>query len=369
MIDFYDDTNYGGLKKVAHLDRYGNMHVLTPEEHAALDDDQFGLIVLTKNANVVRKFPLHDEGHIFLAAHYFDMNHEKLSSVEQVTAATHIREACDAYGVKAPQSIAKLAADGAFSNVVSEGSEPPWFRRLKKQAQEELHKTASAEIDARISLPDGHYALVLDNDGDVVRKYAMPDSDHVKVASAYFKKYAMSLNPHHRNMFASSVMRRAQELNVDLGDCSHLAKWASPNYHTHVDAHLEQRKSLIPRDEEGQAVLDKLAAQRDTADPITFAEALAEFDKQAGLDRYYDRGVTDPWASVLGIEKNASWSTEVDGDTITADDLKRVADSDKFRSHFGETFQGQFKKHAVHVFDSLPTPEKVIIKQIAKGEI
>jgi hypothetical protein len=369
VVDFYDDADYGCLKKVAHATRYGDMHVLTPEEHASLSDDSFGLIVLTKNANVVRKFPIHDEGHIYLSAQYFDQNHTKLSAVEKVTAATHIREACDAYDIEAPASVAKYAEDGSFSNVVSEGSEPKWFRHVKESAAEELSKTASVEINARLSLPDEQYALVLTGDGETIRKYAMPDKDHVKIASAYFKKYAMDLAPTHRHMFAKNVMRRAVELDTDVGDFSHLVKWASPKYNENVDAYLEQRKSLIPRDEAAQAVLDKLASQRDTADPITFAEALHMFDKQAGIDKYYDRGVTDPWASTLGIEKKANWSTEVDGDTVTSDDLMRVASSDKFRSHFGETFQGQFKKHAVSVFESLPTPEKVIIKQMARGEI
>jgi hypothetical protein len=370
VIDFYDDPDHGCLRKFAsELDEWGSCEILSPEEHQGLSDDDFALVVLTKHANVLRKFPIHDDGHIKMAALYFDQNHTKLSAVEKVTAATHIREACDAHGIECPESVAKLAADGAFNNVVSEGAESPWQRQLVKQAAEELTKTASAEINARMEMPDGHYALVLEHDGDTVRKYAMPDGDHVKIASAYFDKYAMDLSPPHRHMFATNVMRRAGELEIDLGNTDHLQKWASTQWNSQIDYYLEQRKGLLPRNEEACDVLDKLASMTDETDPVTFAQALHAFDKETGLDRYYDKGVTDPWNSSMAAEKTAGWSEEIDGEMLTSSDLQKAAQSDKLRSHFGSTFRDQFKKHAVDVFNSLPDPDKVVIKQIAKGQI
>jgi hypothetical protein len=369
VIDFYDDADHSCLKKIAHeLDSWRSCKVLSSEEHQDLSDDDFALIVLTKRANVVRKFPIHDDGHVKLAALYFEETHGSMSTVERVCAATHIREACDAHEIEAPQSVAKYACDGFFSNVVTEGSEPPWFRQVREQASEELTKTASAEINARLELPDDQYALVLEHEGDIVRKYAMPDKDHVKIASAYFEKYAMDLAPTHRHMFATNVLRRAGELEVSLND-DHLQKWASTNWNDRVEWHLEQRKSLLPRNEEARGILDKLASLRPETDPVTFAQALHEFDQNTGLDRYYDKGVKDPWDSTMGAEKVASWYAEIDGEMVTANDLKKVAESDKLRSHFGETFQSQFKKHAIDVFNSLPDPDKVVIKQIAKGQI
>lgn len=372
VIDFYDDADHSCFKKLAHeLDSCRSCEILSTEDHRALNDDDFALIVITKHANVIRKFPLHDDGHVKLAALYFDINHDSLSAVEKICAATHIREACDAHGVEAPGSIAKHAANGFFSNVVSEGEQPPWYHQVRKQAAEELTKTASAEINARLELPDDQYALVLEHEGDIVRKYAMPDEDHVKIASSYFKKYAMDLSPSHRHMFAANVVRRAEELEMSLGRAEHLQKWASPQgrWNENVDYHLEQRKSLLPRNEEAREVLDKLASLAGQTDPTTFANALHEFDQQTGLDRYYDRGVKDPWDSSMGVEKTSSWHAEVDGEMVTASDLRKVAESDKLRSHFGETFQSQFKKHAIDVFNSLPDPDKIVIKQIAKGQI
>lgn len=366
VIDLYDDSDYSGLKKLGSSGAYGGTHILDPDEHQSLPDDQFGLIVLTKRANVMRKFPINDEGNTWLSAQYFDMNHHKLDDVQKVAAATNIKHACDAYDVECPASVDSYARDGQVGNVISEVSTPSWF---KKAAIEELTKTASAEINARIEMPDSCYALVYDDDGEVTRKYAMPDGDSVKIASAYFKKYAADLNPDHRHQFASKVLDRAEELDVDLGGKSHLEKWASPHYNDHIDWYLEQRKSLLPRDPDKCEMLDKLASLKSVTEPPVFAQALREFDKMSGLDRYYDRGVTDPWESTMSHEKVASWSQDIDGMILTEDDLKKVAASGKLKSHFGEAFNSQFQKNAVQIFESLPDPEKTVIKQMATGEI
>lgn len=374
VIDFYDDADRSGLRKIASEDlsisKYASCNILSTEEHAALPDEQFALVTLTKHANIVRKFPIESEESTWLSAKYFDMNHEKLTDVEKVAAATNIKNACSAYEIEPPQSIVKLACDTSVSNTVVEGSIPHWFNEATmREAQNELTKTAGAEMNARMELPDSAYALILDHEGEVARMYAMPDENHVKIASSYFKKYAYDLSPQNRHMFAANVLNRAQELGVELHKTEHLEKWASENYNTFVNYHIEQRKGLIPADEEKTQTLDKLASLRNTASPATFANALHEFDKVAGLEKYYDTAITEPWEASMGSEKIASWSTDVDGGILTEADLQKVAQSGKLKSHFGEAFQNQFSKHAVQIFESLPTPEKVVIAQIAKGQL
>jgi hypothetical protein len=374
VIDFYDDSNKKVLNKImvqnSEIEKYASYEIPSSDEHAALPDDHFALIVLTKHANIVRKFPVNDEFQTWLSAHYFDESHGKLGNVEKVAAATNIRNACLAYEIKPPSSISKFACDASISNIVTEGSRPNWFDKMTHQgARDELTKTAGAEINARMELPDSAYALILDHEGEVARMYAMPDENHVKIASAYFKKYAYDLSPQNRHMFAANVLNRAQELNVELHNTDHLEKWASENYNTLVNYHIEQRRSLIPQDDDKTQILDKLASLRTQTDPNTFANALHEFDKTAGLEKYYDNTIPDPWESSMGIEKQASWMADVDGGTLTEVDLQKVAQSGKLKSHFGEAFQNQFSKHAIQIFESLPTPEKVVIAQIAKGQL
>lgn len=372
VIDFYDDADRSVLSKIGaknpEIEKYASYVIPDAQEHAGLFDDNFALIVLTKQANVVRKFPLSDEFQTWLSAHYFDENQEKLSAVEKVASATNIRDACLAYEIEPPPSVEKFACDSSVSNFVTEGSCPSWFDEATyREAQNELTKTAGAEINARMELPDSAYALILDHEGEVARMYAMPDENHVKIASAYFKKYAYELSPQNRHMFAANVLNRANELNVSLSNTEHLEKWASENYNSHINYHIEQRRSLVRDDT--STTLNKLASMKDSADPETFARALHEFDKAAGLEKYYDTHITEPWEATMGIEKQASWMADVDGGTLTEVDLQKVAQSGKLRSHFGEAFHNQFAKHAVQIFESLPTPEKVVIAQIAKGQL
>lgn len=376
VLDFYDDSSKEHMSKIAMPQGLGDtqVNVLTPEQRDGLPDSEFGLVVLTKRASVLKKYPVNDPGNAWLSAQYFEQTHEKLAFPARFIAAKFIKQACDAYGVPSSSRVEAYAArvepGEADTNVFSEGSESKWM--LRKLAQREfMEKQASAaEMNAIVEMPDEHFALVFKTgDGSVIRKYAMPDAAHVKIAADYFDKYAMDLPAARRHQFAVSVQTRADELDVDLSDSKMLHKWASTNWNRHVHAHLEQRKSLLNRpDQEGaRGILDKLAASLEETTPDSMASALEMFDEATGLDRYYDRGLTDPYASVM--DKTAEgWSAEVDGRTLTEGDLKKVAGSTKLAGYLGSGFANQFKKSPVEIFESLPTPEKVLIKQIASGE-
>ena len=374
-LDFYDDTEGQGLTKIAAAmpPSMRNLAIepMSPEQRDRLNDADFGLIILTKHAHVLRKFPVNDPAHAFLAAQYFDQNFNKLAFPARFIAAKHIKTACEAYEVPCSRQVNAYAnavhAEEVTDNTFVEGSEHRWL--LHKMASTELfEKQATAvEMNAMLELPDDHFALVFKaGDGSITRKYAMPDADHVKVAADYFDKYAMDLSPEHRHQFAVAVARRAEELEVPLEN-RQVEKWASVTWNEHVVAHLEQRKSLLPRNEQARKVLDELAASLTETTPQDAAEALKVFDKATGLDRHYDRGLNDPYASTMS--KTASgWSAEVDGRTITEPDLQKVAASKKLAGYLGQSFANDFSKHPVEMFESLPDPEKVLIKQLVDGE-
>jgi hypothetical protein len=374
IIDFYDDSKHEHMTKVAMPAALRNTAVtmLTPEQHAALPDSDFGLIFLTKRASVLRKFPVNDPGNAWLSAQYFGQTHKKLAFPARFVAAKFIKTACDAYGVPSSPHVdayaARVESGEAESNVFVEGSERAWM--LRKLAQRELmEKTSSAaEMNAIVNMPDEHFALVLQTgDGAVIRKYAMPDARHVKVAANYFDKYAMELPPEYRHRFAISVRNRADELGVDLADNTQLHKWAGVDWNRHVLAHLEQRKSLLPQNEGARGILDKLAASIHETNPADMAAALQTFDKATGLERYYERGLQDPFSSSMSKTAEA-WSAEVDGRTITEDDLRKEATIKKIAGYLGETFASQFAKSPAEIFESLPAPEKALVKQIVSGE-
>lgn len=372
VLDFYDDSNHEHMAKIAMPAemRDVRLSMLTPDQHARLPDSDFGLIMLTKRANVLRKFPVNDPGNAWLSAQYFGQACEKLAFPARFVAAKFIKSACDAYGVPSSRHVDAYAAradEEVTSNTFVEGAEKGWM--LRKLAQRELYeKTAAMDsITALAELPDEHFALVVQTgDGEVIRKYAMPSAGHVKKAAAYFDKYAMDLQPEYRHRFASSVVNRASELGVDVSAHRGIAKWASSTWNQHVGAHLEQRKSLLPRNPEARQVLNKLAASLAETSPADMAEALQVFDQATGLTRYYDRGLADPHSSTMGKVADG-WSEEVDGETVTAADLQRACDSGKLVGYFGQAFCDQFKNNPTEIYESLPDPEKQVIKQVASG--
>lgn len=374
VLDFYDDSQHELMSKFAMPSALRDVqtNILTPEQHSALPDADFGLIVLTKRAAVLRKYPVNDPGNAWLSSQYFGSSHEKLAFPARFIAAKFIKKACDAYAVTTHPRVEAYAArveDGeADTNVFSENTTSSWM--LRKLAQREfMSKQASAaEIDAMTEMPNEHFALVIrQEDGSIMRKYAMPDATHVRKAAAYFDKYAMQLQPVHRHNFAAAVQARAEDFQVDVSDHDALQKWASPSWNRHVNAHLEQRRSLLPRNQDAHGILDKLAQAIGQVETRDMADALQQFDEATGLDRYYDRGLADPYSSVMA--KNAEgWSAEIGGRTLTEGDLKKVAESSKLAGYLGATFARQFKDHPVEIFESLPAPEKSLIGQIASGE-
>jgi len=376
VLDFYDDSSKELMTKISSPQGFGDtqVNVLTPEEMSRLPDSDFGLVIFTKRASVLKKYPVNDPGNAWLSAQYFDQTHTKLAFPARFVAAKFIKQACDAYGVPASPRVEAYAArvepGEAQENVFSEGSESRWMLR-KLANQEFLEKQASAtEVNALVHMPDEHFALVVQTgDGSVIRKYAMPDGGHVLRAAEYFDKYAMDLAPSHRHRFATSVQNRAEELDVDISGNTMLCKWAGETWSRHVHAHLEQRKSLLPHPEhEGaRGILDKLAASIAETTPSDMASALETFDEATGLSKYHDRGLADPYSSTMN-KVASSWSAEVDGQTITEADLRKVASTKKLAGYLGDTFTKQFAKNPVEIFESLPSPEKSMIKQVINGE-
>lgn len=370
VLDFYDDSEHDLMMKIASPSGLSGVQidVLDAERHAELPDDNFGLVILTKRASVLRKFPLNDAGNAWLSSQYFSQTHEKLAFPARFIAATFIKEACDAYEVPASRLVEEYAARATDvdSNTFVEGSEKSWM--LRKLASREMMTKSASDGAALADLPNEHFAMVIkQGDGEIIRKYAMPDAAHVKMAAAYFDKYAMELPPQYRHRFASSVQNRAQELNVDVSSHDSLYKWASGDWNKHIHTHLEHRKSLLPGDSAGRGILDKLAAAIGETTPSDMAEALSEFDQATGISRYYDKGLTDPYASTMA-KAASGWSDEIDGQTITEDHLRKVASSAKLASYLGQSFANQFSKNPVEIFESLPSPEKTLIKQLAFNE-
>ena len=365
VIDIFDDLKVPQtMQKVASgiPDRLRGVNLPTREERDLLDDSDFALSMITKSASKLNKFPVNDALNTALSNEYFDLNHHKLPGGAQKVAATYIKMACQRHSITPTESVkeASLQFPTTTNIYLFKMNDTPGGRVLTEKV-------------AAHDKSDHFYALSKTaSDGTTDRAYAMPNVESIKMAEAYFEKFAKQFSAEERHEFARNVVGRAVELGVNI-ESESVNKYAGLQYNADVDAYLSVRKELVNKRPEFVDALDKLASYQGKEDPRTFARVLHEFDKKAGLTRYYDKYLADPFASTFGTgsEKTASVIYEENGLTVTEADLVKVANEkyDTLKNYFGPTLADGIKKEGSAAFVALPDDAKEVIARIANGEI
>lgn len=360
VIDFVDDTDRSLLKQAAAKAprEVKTAELLTAEDREKLHPTDFALIMRTKEAHTLSKFPVTDYANTWLSCSYFENTKDQLPYVAQKIAASNLKKACAKHKVPVSETISKLASADVSTNVYNE---------VQSYKQDSSYLNSVETIPAHKDDSPYFYAL-----GD---KYPMPDALYVKKASAYFESHVHDFtSPEDRHTFAKNVKSRAEELKVDLGN-SLLSKYASTNYGDSVGVQLKIRRDLLDAKPEMQKALDKLASYKDQTEPEIFANVLSEFDRRAGLSKHHGNYLADPYSATFGnfvkTAKGYQWEDESTGLHISGDKLEKTASSkyDKIKGYFGESIAKQLKKHAVSIFESLPLDAKQTIVKIAHGLI
>lgn len=217
-------------------------------------------------------------------------------------------------------------------------------------------------------------------------RYPLDRLDHVKQASAYFEEWWKQLLPEDRHEYAVNLVKRASELGVPVSPLAQ--KYGSETFASaeSLKTAFIMRRNLL--DEEGKtkhaAMLDaleqltvdaalsgeKVAAWRGVpAGPAFFATVLEEFDKQAGLDRFYDSHVPDAYLSIFGDTKTAEFSETLGNLTVTATMLGSLArkGKQKVRDVFGEDLAKEFVSDPVGIYKSLPVEQRKVLGNLASS--
>jgi hypothetical protein len=355
VIDAYDDVNKLHLLKVAKLNP--QIYMLSTEERARLHDDDFALSIITKKANKLNKFPIHNHDNVWLSNQYFELTNQRLPKVAAATAAYFIKQACDKFNVKPMPAVEGLAKESS-SNIYCE-EDLPSSAATKKEVQVDLSKFAQIE-----QIGDNY----------TFAQYTFPTASHVKLAGQYLEKYVKQIPVEYRHKYAAAIQKRAQELGMGQQG-GIVAKYASDYYSGHVDAHLRARASLLETsDPKFSAALNKLAVMKKEMSSMDFAKLLHGFDKRAGLTKYYDSALTDPYQAVFAQEPTpyGNYTAKLaSGAALTADEIRKVSIDKyaKIKEYFGHSVADELKTHGVPIFDSLPNDAKEIIASIASGEL
>ena len=360
VIDFSDDVGHLILKQIATSapDFVKTAQALTAEAKEKMPAAAFALVMTTKEASVLKKFPVSDSAQTWLSCEYFAKTAEQLPYVARVIAASNLSRACDVYNLNAPEAVTKLASQKIDTNKYDEIS----------SRKEDTAHMKGAVLDKIASDGSKHfYAL-----GE---RYPMMNVEFVKKAASYFKEYHNQFdNAGDRHEFAYNVIGRAKELGVDLNEPT-LKKFANDVYGDAVKVHLKNRAELAAVKNPGmEDAYTKLASKIDDVDALTFARTLYLLDKKAGLDKNYGNQVVDAFQASFGnvMKKEASAYQWEKGDlSITGDKLQKAANDkhSKIKGYFGDSIADQLQKHPVEIFDSLPDDAKEAIVRISKGEI
>lgn len=337
VIDAYDDI--GNKELQANLEKVGDCSLAPVDEVMKLPHDQFALVFLTKTGRAVPKFPIHDASATRISALYFEKNSHKLPPEARVVAASFLKKAAEKFKLEAPKGLDKQAGTEITSNVVD-----------VRKCTEEAPKEAAPK----------HYALG--------KSYPIDTLAQVKCACEYFEEHVGNLAPKDRREFAKNASARAADLKVKIHAGSMMAKYAGSAFGALIDCARAERLSLLSGDSDAKKALDHLFEKRSSWKPDEFAAELEKFDVANKLDRYYDRqrGVRDAFRSTFETIKTAG-SVKVGNKVITHAQLQGLASSEVLKRTFDTDFCREYASDPVAVFNSLPTPEKVIISSLIEG--
>lgn len=208
-----------------------------------------------------------------------------------------------------------------------------------------------------------------------LQRYPIDNAALVEKAASYFNEHVGSFPLAERRVFAQSVVHRAGELGMKLAGA--VLDYAGDQYGPHLVPELHARIHQF----EGtghEAVYEMLLEKKAEIDPMIMAEMLREADEATGAARSYGRpgvGLLDPMTAVYGGQKLAakpepakedtySWSEG--GDYVSGFQLMALAKQGlKLNELFGDGFADSFQKDPIGIFESMPSPQKVVLSRLA----
>ena len=352
VIDAYDDVEKKILKKIARVNP--SVYMLTDGERQKLDDDDFALSVITKKASKLNKFPIESHDSAWLSNQFFNETHSRLPKEAAEIAASHIKKACEKFDIALSPAVLGMAKE-ASSNIYVEKD---------LGASDKVTRVVSVDTSkfAEIEKIANSYTFA---------QFAFPKVAHVKLANKYFDEYSDKMPPEYRYKYACNLQKRASELGFTLK--GKISKYAATGYSAKLGAYLADRRSLLGVQEpKYTAALDKLAAMRDTLSPIEFAKILHGFDKRAGIDKYYNGYLKDPYEATLEAPANPSYIYKAASGQRLDEDAIKVLMTQKFakvKEYLGPTLAEHLQKEGSIAFEALPNDYKELLAGIADGTL
>ncbi len=212
-------------------------------------------------------------------------------------------------------------------------------------------------------------------------KYPLDNYKQVEAAARYFDEYGQRFAPADRHTYCVALTKRANALGIPVSDL--VKKYGSESFASDAEVKIafDARRAAL-QDTQHREVLNQIERTtreqlwKEASGPAEACAALEEFDKQAGLDFFYDgAGIPDPYFSIYGEVKTAEDNSDyswVDGnDMVVARDLETLAKTNvkTIERAFSKDLAKEFRKDPVGIFKSLPLAQKKIISRMAAEPI
>tara|TARA_Y100000310_G_scaffold314930_1_gene364858 strand:+ start:2631 stop:3749 length:1119 start_codon:yes stop_codon:yes gene_type:complete len=363
VLDFYDDMGATLRDMIPDQDLIPDFvktaSAVTREAHP----NNFALVMVDGD-QVTPRYPVNDPGNAWLSALYFHGNHESLPGEAQKTAAVLIKTAMEHFGMKVTGTIEKIAGGEAVeTNVVDISGQRP-AAVIRPTMQDE-----AARSKAQFALEEA--------DGSGV--YPLNDAENAKTAAEYFDTNKHRFSFRDRREFAVKTAAALDKAGLPVTDS--IASYAAEGYSPMLQAFVDVRHNYLMDMDQPDAAehLRKIASERGTVDPETFAQSLETFDRDVGLDQAWDTHIPDPWFSTFfirpkGLEKSASEMKppsllSAGSESCTEEDLIFLVKNHKelITKALGEKTTKAMCKEPIAVFKSMPTPQKIVLARLASG--
>ena len=339
IIDYYDDKEMLMEMITGETPDFAkSAKLLNYDDRENTPDDYYAVVMMTKAGHKIRRYPVFDKSHTWLSCRAFEKTAHKLPFDAVKTAASILYSNCVYHDIECPASIKKFA-DTIYSNIVNidEDKDPP----LEYHIKQALINKSSKKIS------DNEYGIVT----KTAKLYPLNTKGNTEKAISYFEEYSNQMLPRYRREFAQQITKYANYHGIHPD----LDKHSSTEQGNRVKHNISVRRAFVKKAEEVQ-FLDDLTAKCKDIETDRLINIIEQFDKLAGLDRYWDVQIKNPNETVL--EKLAIDSSSMG---IRDDDIEAYA-----KTHASVELMGHLPEESINEFIMEPKKKYKDMSDIQK---
>lgn len=340
-FDLYDYPDSDERRSLSEKLACDSDVILSRSDADNLSDSDFALII-KEGRSVLRKYPLCNKktaaiSRIFLDAHKSDI----------------------------PETLYKLASDNITRFLTRGDILNNEITTQELFAREKQAGLARAESD-KAALSDSDFALVIKTAAAAkTRLYPINNENNCKLASEYFSKNLKAIPLHLRHEFARSIVVKCAQSGFSPSIItSDIRSYCNNRLNPDFDIEIDIRKDKLASAKAREA-LDVLKTSTERHSLQKIANLLYKFDKEFGLDKYYNKSFSDAYRAVFD---NAALTKQATGVSIVGDydidpaNLAAMPYTGQLQQLFSESDFNAIKTDPA-AYDALPTPYKQAIQQ------